>query len=101
MFFVLSVVLLGISSVMFSSARECTLVTPQIRFAHLNKVYRTIFSRWSFFATLTLTSFILLVLTTALGIVCRINFGKGLAEYCTFTRVPTIHATNLLSSFEI
>ncbi|KAH6918013.1 hypothetical protein BKA70DRAFT_1245939 [Coprinopsis sp. MPI-PUGE-AT-0042] len=68
MFFVLSVVLLGISSVMFASA-----------------LYRTIFNRWSFFATLTLTSFILLVLTTALGVVCRINFGKGLAEYLDVT----------------
>lgn len=63
-FFVISVILLVISSVMFASG-----------------LYRMIFARWSFFATLTVTSYILLVLTTALGVACRINFGKGLAEY--------------------
>ena len=63
-FFVISSILLVISSVMFASG-----------------VYRTIFARWSFFATLTVTSFVLLILTTALGVLCRLNFGKGLAEY--------------------
>ncbi|KAG2008745.1 hypothetical protein CC2G_014139 [Coprinopsis cinerea AmutBmut pab1-1] len=63
-FFFISFVLVVISCVMFSSA-----------------LYRAIFMGWQFFATVTVTSFTLLVFTIALGILCRINFGKGLAGY--------------------
>lgn len=43
--------------------------------------YRTIFKSWRFFATVTVTAFILLVLTVALGVICYLNYGKGLQAY--------------------
>ncbi|KDQ54504.1 hypothetical protein JAAARDRAFT_38175 [Jaapia argillacea MUCL 33604] len=44
-------------------------------------VYRFTFLSWPFLATMTVTSFIFLVASFALGIWCRVNFGKGLAHY--------------------
>lgn len=36
---------------------------------------------WQFFATLTVTSFVFLVITTGLGIICYTNYGKGLKHF--------------------
>ena len=36
---------------------------------------------WQFFATLTVTAFVFLVVTTVMGIACYLNYGKGLAHY--------------------
>ena len=47
----------------------------------LLSVYRYVFSSWTFFATITVTALILLIGTTALGTICRLNFGQGLAHY--------------------
>ncbi|SJL08436.1 uncharacterized protein ARMOST_11800 [Armillaria ostoyae] len=63
-FGVLSVFLLGISTFMFASP-----------------LYRFIFMSWPFFATMTVTTYILLVATSALGVVCRLHFDKGLAQF--------------------
>lgn len=46
-------------------------------------VYRFIFLSWSFFATITVTSYICVVTSAILGIICRFNFGQGLAHYRT------------------
>ncbi|KAK0236774.1 hypothetical protein EDD85DRAFT_586533 [Armillaria nabsnona] len=59
-----SVFLLGISTFMFAS-----------------NLYRFIFMSWPFFATMTVTTYILLVATSALGVVCRLHFDKGLAQF--------------------
>ncbi|KAJ2915349.1 hypothetical protein MD484_g5063, partial [Candolleomyces efflorescens] len=67
-FLFLSAVLVAISSVMFSS-----------------NLYRCIFMAWSFFATVTVTAFVMLVLTAALGVLCYFNYGKGLAHYLKVT----------------
>ncbi|KAF5339730.1 hypothetical protein D9611_009111 [Ephemerocybe angulata] len=67
-FIVLSTLLIGTLGAMFSS-----------------NLYRTIFMEWRFFATMTITSFIFLVLTTAVGLACYYNFGKGLAHYLQVT----------------
>lgn len=40
-------------------------------------VYRWTFATWPFFAVMTVTSFVVLVSTTGLAIVCRLNFKKG------------------------
>ncbi|TEB30876.1 hypothetical protein FA13DRAFT_1814301 [Coprinellus micaceus] len=64
----LSVVLLTISSVTFGS-----------------EAYRTIFKSWRFFATVTVTAFVLLVLTVTLGVICYLNYGKGLQAYLQMT----------------
>ncbi|KAJ3503632.1 hypothetical protein NMY22_g18184 [Coprinellus aureogranulatus] len=70
-FAVLSAVFLSISGVMFGS-----------------EAYRTIFKSWRFFATVTVTAFILLVLTVTLGFVCYFNYGKGLQAYLQMSEEP-------------
>jgi len=48
-------------------------------------LYRFIFNSWPFFATVSITSFVLTIATTLLGLCCRLNFGKGLAHYLQVT----------------
>ncbi|PPR00909.1 hypothetical protein CVT26_015519 [Gymnopilus dilepis] len=67
-FCAISCLLLAISSALFSSP-----------------VYRYIFTTWPFFATVTITAYVLLMATSILGVVCRLNFGKGLAHYLRVT----------------
>jgi len=43
--------------------------------------FRWTFTTWSFFAVIASTSVFLTLMATVLGIVCRCNFGKGLAHY--------------------
>lgn len=40
-------------------------------------VYRWTFATWPFFAVMTVVSYIVVVATTGLAIVCRYNFKKG------------------------
>ncbi|TFK26145.1 hypothetical protein FA15DRAFT_616477 [Coprinopsis marcescibilis] len=63
-FLLISLLILAFSSFMFSSP-----------------LYRMIFMRWRFFAAMTVTAFVLLTLTVTVGLICRINFGKGLSGY--------------------
>ncbi|KAJ3793050.1 hypothetical protein GGU11DRAFT_760243 [Lentinula aff. detonsa] len=51
-------------------------------------LYRFIFRTWPFFATMTITSYLLIVLTTILGIWCRANFGRGLPEFLREREIP-------------
>lgn len=54
-------------------------------FMFTSRLYRWAFATWPFFAALTVMSFVYLVITIVLAIVCRANFGRGLApyrEYC-------------------
>ncbi|RXW18649.1 hypothetical protein EST38_g7213 [Candolleomyces aberdarensis] len=44
-------------------------------------VYRWTFVEWPYLAVFTVASLTLLLISTVLGIVCRLNFGKGHAEY--------------------
>ncbi|KZT05262.1 uncharacterized protein LAESUDRAFT_236634 [Laetiporus sulphureus 93-53] len=46
-----------------------------------SEVYRWTFLAWFFFAALTIVSFVMLIATAVFGVICRLNFGKGLAEY--------------------
>ncbi|KAJ3514816.1 hypothetical protein NLJ89_g2146 [Agrocybe chaxingu] len=48
-------------------------------------LYRYIFLTWPFFATITVTAYLLIIATTAMGILCRLNFDKGLAHYLQVT----------------
>ncbi|KZT38548.1 hypothetical protein SISSUDRAFT_1128729 [Sistotremastrum suecicum HHB10207 ss-3] len=50
-------------------------------------VYRYTFLTWPFFATMTVTSFVLMISTFIIGIACYRNFGKGLAHYLHVQRV--------------
>ncbi|KAF4611421.1 hypothetical protein D9613_003786 [Agrocybe pediades] len=53
-------------------------------------VYRWSFLQWPYLGCFTVASFILLISSMILGVVCRVNFGKGLAQY--------LHAEETLSS---
>jgi hypothetical protein len=55
-----------------------------------SEVYRWTFIMWPYFGCFTVASIILLVSSITLGVVCRMNFGKGLAEY--------LHAEETLAS---
>jgi hypothetical protein len=46
-----------------------------------SQVYRWTFMQWPYLGCFTVASFILLIATMLLGAICRMNFGKGHAEY--------------------
>lgn len=67
--------------------------------------------QWPYLGCFTVASFVLLAASVVLGIVCRINFGKGLAEYCEFSfpintqirvlsfcLISTVHAESALAA---
>lgn len=64
LFFAISLIFLGASSACFGS-----------------NLYRFIFSMWPLFATMTISSYVLIVAITVMGVVCRCRFGKGLEEF--------------------
>lgn len=61
-----------------------------------SQVYRFTFLQWEFFSSVTVVSFLVLISTGIFGVLCRINFGRGLAHYrecylrsppsCTFVK---------------
>jgi len=53
-------------------------------------IYRWTFVQWPLLSGFTVVSFILLAASISLGLICRMNFGKGLAEY--------LHAESVLES---
>jgi len=53
-------------------------------------VYRWTFLQWPFMGCFVVASLVLLVSTVILGIICRMNFGKGLKQY--------LHAEAVLAS---
>ncbi|KAJ7160792.1 hypothetical protein C8R46DRAFT_1223134 [Mycena filopes] len=61
----------GISMILFLMA-TAMFISPLDRF---------VIKEWSFYATMTVTSYILLVATSVLAVVCRLQFGKGLAHF--------------------
>jgi hypothetical protein len=63
-FLLLSVCYLGVWGIMFIST-----------------TFRWTFITWTFFSVMATTSVALTVLSITLGLVCRFNFGKGLARY--------------------
>ncbi|OSX56695.1 hypothetical protein POSPLADRAFT_1050592 [Postia placenta MAD-698-R-SB12] len=46
-----------------------------------SQVYRFTFLQWEFFSSVTVVSFLVLISTGVFGVLCRINFGRGLAHY--------------------
>ena len=57
--------------------------------------FRWTFVLWRFFSLMTSSSVLLTLLTFILGIICRVNFGKGLPRYCKF--LITYLQTSLLT----
>lgn len=52
-------------------------------------VYRWTFMQWPFLGCFTTASLVLLFASTSLGVVCRLNFGKGHAEYRKYLTLST------------
>lgn len=50
----------------------------------VSTTFRWTFTTWTFFSIMACASVFLTVMSIVLGIVCRLNFGKGLARYCKF-----------------
>lgn len=48
-------------------------------------VYRLVFTKWTFFAAVTVATFFLLVGSLIAGVLCRMHFGMGLAIQCTYS----------------
>lgn len=48
--------------------------------------FRWTFVEWRFFSLITAASVLLTISTFVLGLMCRLNFGKGLSRYRTFPR---------------
>ncbi|KAG6887670.1 hypothetical protein C0995_013622 [Termitomyces sp. Mi166 len=46
-----------------------------------SQVYRWTFMQWPYLGCFTTASLTLIVATIVLGVICRLNFGKGLAQY--------------------
>ena len=44
------------------------------------------FVQWRFFSLMAVASVLLALATFVLGVICRLNFGKGLSRYCEFVR---------------
>ncbi|KAJ7468593.1 hypothetical protein FB451DRAFT_1400957 [Mycena latifolia] len=70
LFSIISLFLFGMATLMFFSP-----------------LYRFVLTEWSFFATVSITAYILLVATSVLAIICRLQFGKGLAHFLHVTEV--------------
>jgi hypothetical protein len=56
---------------------------PTVMFTR--SLYLYIISAWPFFTAVTVTAYAVLVVTVILGILCRLNFGKGLKHYLEVT----------------
>ncbi|KAF5375349.1 hypothetical protein D9615_008029 [Tricholomella constricta] len=68
---VLMVVFLGIAFVILSGW--------SIMFYSI--VYRWSFMEWPYLGCFTVASLVLIIASVVLGVICRLNFGKGLAQY--------------------
>ncbi|KAF9649138.1 hypothetical protein BDM02DRAFT_1970021 [Thelephora ganbajun] len=44
-------------------------------------VYRYIFRTWSFFACVSITSYLFVLATTIMAVICRLHFGRGLGHF--------------------
>lgn len=49
---------------------------------------------WPMLGCYTVASMLLIIITFVLGVICRMNFNKGLAEYC---KRFTIHTSELFT----
>ncbi|KAJ3992423.1 hypothetical protein F5050DRAFT_1579599 [Lentinula boryana] len=91
------IVFAGISLLLLASSSGI-FASPCKFFFYSSSLYRFIFQTWPFFATMTITSYLLIVLTSILGIWCRANFGRGLPEFRT-SDAYVIYLSSLLHFF--
>lgn len=51
--------------------------------------FRWTYMTWTFFGVMTTASVFLTLLSFMLGVICRLNFGKGLPHYCAWSIFAT------------
>lgn len=71
----------------------------------ISTTFRWTFTTWFFFSIMACASVFLTFMSIVLGVVCRMNFGKGLARYCQcfrfwllFVVANTIHSSERSST---
>jgi len=74
---------------MFFSESKCSLYPATCRVLMRYSVYRFTFEMWPFFAVVTVTAYVLIIVTFGLGFVCRLNYGKGLKHFRASISFPT------------
>ena len=52
-------------------------------------VYRYVFRTWSFFASVSIASYLFLIATTIMAVICRLHFGRGLGHFCELPPVSS------------
>ena len=60
-------------------------------------IYRFTFVDWPFFGSVTVASFVFMILSMVFGLACRTNFGKGLMDYRTPRPPRSAHQTFALT----
>ena len=50
-----------------------------------NPIFRYTFKAWSFFACVSVTSYLFVVATAIMAVICRLHFGRGLGHFCKFS----------------
>jgi hypothetical protein len=53
--------------------------------------FRWTFVQWLFFGLIASSSVILTFVALILGLICRLNFGKGLPRYRKYTHLQNVH----------
>ncbi|KAG6908040.1 hypothetical protein DXG01_006402 [Tephrocybe rancida] len=62
-----------------------------------SRVYRWTFMQWPYLGCFTVASLVLIIASIVLGVICRLNFGKGLAQYRTSPSATGLPLETLLT----
>jgi hypothetical protein len=63
-------------------------------------IYRYVFVTWPFFACVSVTSYLFVLATTIMAVVCRMNFGKGLGHFSEFSLTSFRITFGILTTFD-
>jgi hypothetical protein len=65
-----------------------------------SSTFRWTFVMWGFFGSMVSASGLLVIIGLVVGIMCRLNFDKGLSHYRKRIAVPLVYLFSLTSSSE-
>lgn len=63
-------------------------------------IYRYVFVTWPFFACVSVTSYLFVLATTLMAIICRMNFGKGLGHFSECSLISLRVPFGILTMFD-
>lgn len=55
-----------------------------------SNTFRWTFIQWTFFGSIVTLSAVLVIIDLIVGIMCRMNFNKGLLNYCERITMPSL-----------